>query len=415
MGRGRSPLKRAMNLKPLAFNALRLTIGRSAWLSRLTGFFPYISPPAGSRVRILEDSKHLPALYSPAFDEARRICEASNVDVRQGSGPDRSDDRVVQRFVAVIEDVLVPGHRVLPIDGVTGRQIAFDGARTSNWSNARPAPVALSRHIVRDRLVLSLPPTRHYAHHLTDLVFPYYFALQKIGFSEGRAVTVVTVDVPDLLTQAFVRSLAPLGYDVTHHRATITQTISARRYLYARGLASNREHEFAVPEAIDYARQALLAALPGQEHDEPAPERLYLWRGQRRMRQVVHEAQLIEKLRGHGFTVFEAKWDNIRRQIAWFSACDVVAGIHGAGLVNMLWAKPEALLVELQAGNARKTTGLHWAAEASASYATVLGGNEGLKQSFALDPDTALAAILAEIDAHAKVSGRGCESLGVGR
>jgi hypothetical protein len=46
------------------------------------------------------------------------------------------------------------------------------------------------------------------------------------------------------------------------------------------------------------------------------------------------------------------------------------------------------------AQNARKSTGLHWAAEVGADYEPVIGEPEGPKQAFAIDPDL----ILREVD-----------------
>ena len=69
--------------------------------------------------------------------------------------------------------------------------------------------------------------------------------------------------------------------------------------------------------------------------------------------------------------------------------------VHGAGLANILWARHQPLLIELMAQNARKSTGLHWAAEVGADYEPVVGEPEGERQAFSIDP----IAVLREVDA----------------
>jgi capsular polysaccharide biosynthesis protein len=80
-----------------------------------------------------------------------------------------------------------------------------------------------------------------------------------------------------------------------------------------------------------------------------------------------------------------------------FSGADLVVGVHGAGLANVIFGKSSAGLIEIQAGDARKTTGLFWAACAGMRYHSVFGGPEGERQSFALDP----AAVLRAVDGWA--------------
>jgi capsular polysaccharide biosynthesis protein len=98
-------------------------------------------------------------------------------------------------------------------------------------------------------------------------------------------------------------------------------------------------------------------------------------------------------LRARGFHIFEARWDNHLEQIETFGAAKVIVGVHGAGLANALFGRSDGLLIEIQAQNARKTTGLHWAASAGMDYRCLLGGPEGERQSFALDPVAALREI----------------------
>jgi capsular polysaccharide biosynthesis protein len=106
------------------------------------------------------------------------------------------------------------------------------------------------------------------------------------------------------------------------------------------------------------------------------------------------EEELIGLLRRRDFHIFESRWDNHPEQLQVFSNYDVLLGVHGGGLANVIFAKPQSRLVEIFAGDARKTTGLFWAACAGSDYSVLFGGPEGDRQSFRIDP----AAVVRELD-----------------
>ena len=111
---------------------------------------------------------------------------------------------------------------------------------------------------------------------------------------------------------------------------------------------------------------------------------------------------MIEGLRQRGFVIVQASWSNHHEQIQWFGEAEVAMGVHGAGLANILWGRRQPLLIEVMAQNARKSTGLHWAAEVGADYEPVTGEPEGAKQAFAINPES----LLREVDELLKRTGR---------
>ena len=74
-------------------------------------------------------------------------------------------------------------------------------------------------------------------------------------------------------------------------------------------------------------------------------------------------------------------------------ACTLCAPHLRDGVRPVFRGKPSARLVEIQSGNARKTTGLFWAACAGMDYTCLLGGPEGQRQSFSIDAPAILGAI----------------------
>jgi capsular polysaccharide biosynthesis protein len=196
------------------------------------------------------------------------------------------------------------------------------------------------------------------------------------------------------LVQSFIDGLRRLGLPLSHLKLAPWERVRAQKFLYARSHCCNLERVFATPEALDYARSIFQAAYAERPLPEAA-DRIYLTRGQTRLRQVRGEAELIEGMRKRGFRIVEASWSNHHEQMHWFGEARIVMAVHGAGMANILWARHQPLLIELMAQNARKSTGLHWAAEVGADYEPVTGGPEGQKQAFSIDPN----AMLREVDA----------------
>jgi len=392
MARHHSNLHRKFDPKPIAFKVMKGLTGSHPALRKAVSFFPDFGWPAASKVDLREESIRPFNLVGERYARQRAFVGSHDVDVMNPHCRFQDPDSGL-RVIALIRDVLIPGHTVTPVDPDSGRQIAFDTSADSNWHFAYPAPAALRTRPVGG-VVAAIPPYKHYGHLLTDVLMPLAYALHRQVLAPDEVLTIVTARSVPPLVQSFIDGLGETGVPVSHVKLAPWERVHARRYLYARSHCCNLERVFATPEALDYARSIFQAAYAGRPLPEAAP-RIYLTRGQTRLRQVEGEAELIEGLRGRGFRIIEAHWSNHHEQMHWFGEAETVMAVHGAGLANILWARRQPLLIELMAQNARKSTGLHWAAEVGADYEPVIGGPEGAKQAFSIDP----GAVLREVDA----------------
>ncbi|MXQ12945.1 glycosyltransferase family 61 protein [Microvirga makkahensis] len=366
--------------------------GSRAGLRKAVSFFPDFGWPGAAKVDLREDSIRSFNLVQERYSRQRAFVSSYDVDVMNPHCRFPDPDSA-HRVIARIADVLIPGHTLTPVDPDTGRQIAFDTTADSNWHFSYPAPAALHTRRVPG-LVAAIPPYKHYGHLLTDVLMPLAYGLHRKVLAPGETLTIVTARSVNPLVENFVKGLQRNGLPIRHLRLAPWERVHAERYLYARSHCCNLERVFATPEALDYARSIFQAAYADRPLPEAAP-RVYLTRGHTRLRQVEGEAELIEGLRGRGFRIVEASWSNHHEQIHWFSEAKTIMAVHGAGLANILWARGQPLLIELMAQNARKSTGLHWAAEIGADYEPVIGGPEGPRQAFSIDP----AAVLRDVDA----------------
>jgi hypothetical protein len=97
------------------------------------------------------------------------------------------------------------------------------------------------------------------------------------------------------------------------------------------------------PRALSWLRTALLERVPASPGP---PERLYIDRSSRRWRSVVNEEEVMHLLAERGFRVVRPEQLTMGEQIQLFRRAEVIVGLHGAGLANLLFA-PSAHLVEL--------------------------------------------------------------------
>jgi hypothetical protein len=387
MARHHTPLQRRLDLKPIAFNATKSVVGANPLLRRLTGFFPDFGWPA--RAEIVHESRHDFALFQPRYEAARTQLSA-NVDTLDEDSM-HEDLGSARRVCARISNVLIPGHTITPVDPDTGKQIVFDRVSDSRWHFAHPAFVALSRRRLKGTVAV-IPPYKHYGHLLTDILMPLGFALGQGVLAKGETLTIVTGTLVLPFIRTFIEGLRSNGFVVEHTVARPFETLVADSFLYARTHTRNVEHLFATPEAIGFLRKCFTSLGDTPEPGEPR-RCLYLTRGRTRLRQVENEERLIQELTQRNFKIFEANWANHSDQIRLFSEADVIVGIHGAGLSNVLWAKPSAHLIEIMSNNGRKTTGLHWAAEVGLSYTPVFGSKERGKQAFRIEVGQVLSVL----------------------
>lgn len=97
------------------------------------------------------------------------------------------------------------------------------------------------------------------------------------------------------------------------------------------------------PWVVDWVRQTF----PPRRRDD-LPRRLYVTRGVRpNTRRVECEPELVELLQRRGFHVIDPGALPVQDQIDHFAAADVVVGGHGAGLTNLVFAKPGVRVLEL--------------------------------------------------------------------
>lgn len=77
------------------------------------------------------------------------------------------------------------------------------------------------------------------------------------------------------------------------------------------------------------------------------PRKIFITRNKANIRRIVDEEVLSTQLAAEGFVTVELEKLPLASQMAYFAAAETIVSPHGAGLTNLLWAKPGTTLVEI--------------------------------------------------------------------
>ena len=156
--------------------------------------------------------------------------------------------------------------------------------------------------------------------------------------------------------------------------------------------------EVAPRAMVDWVRHQLP---PGDVSDKP--RRIFVTRpGGRNTRRLIEEPQLWPQLEQRGFVRIDPGSMSVRDQIDHFAAADVIVGIHGAALTNLVFASPGVRVLELFTSTYVKHC--FWAITENlegATYRYLVGGEppkpgrelSGIQADISLDPARILAAV----------------------
>jgi capsular polysaccharide biosynthesis protein len=82
--------------------------------------------------------------------------------------------------------------------------------------------------------------------------------------------------------------------------------------------------------------------------DPNGAERLYLTRADASRRRAHNESDVVRVLKSHGFEVLQPDPAQPRHQVRACLAADLVVGVHGAALTNLMFMRPGGRLIELR-------------------------------------------------------------------
>jgi len=86
------------------------------------------------------------------------------------------------------------------------------------------------------------------------------------------------------------------------------------------------------------------------EPDLPVPQKIYISRSLATTRRISNEDELIATLQERGFVILHLEQLSAHEQARYFNQASIIIGPHGSGFANLIFSKPNALLIELDHG-----------------------------------------------------------------
>lgn len=293
------------------------------------------------------------------------------------------------RLVGDLGAVVTPGGL---LDAETSEYFGISGWR-EHPLYLRPRLPAL-REVDRDLLVLGTRGGGNYYHFLLDV-------LPRLGVQEqalpGRPRPALLSVPHQLPWQRELLGLLGLG-DARLVQPDPRATVRAPT-LWVPSLPNPAE--VAPRWVVDWLRDRLRPRPPGER-----PRRLWVTRpgGRRRTRRLEGEDRLWPELERRGFARIDPGTLPVREQVDHFAAAEVVVGLHGAALTNLVFAAPGVRVLHLLAP--RYVKHCFWAitdAIPGARYRYLVGRGrpvppgrpmQGIQDDVVLDPEE----VLAELD-----------------
>ena len=174
----------------------------------------------------------------------------------------------------------------------------------------------------------------NYYHWLVDYL-PRLAAVELLGGREPPPV-LIAVDLP----AAALETLDHLGIASARRRALAPDRLYDCRDLIVASLPSR--YGFTHPWAIGWLRARLQGTRPAKGW-----RRLHVTRRDARHRRVTNEADLEAMLAARGFETVALGDLGFAAQRDLFADADLVVGVHGAGLANLVFAPDGARILEL--------------------------------------------------------------------
>jgi len=201
------------------------------------------------------------------------------------------------------------------------------------------------------------------------------FRLPKPRALHGRVAICVTPEAPgnyyhwlaDLLPRVALLKQVPGGFGdfaqilingsaALYEEASLTELgVPLNKVLYVDSHSRFRIANATIP-SMDHSSKIVapwkiraLREIQGgvADRNRSTPKRIYISRRRAAVRRVLNEEELSSLLEENGFTLVELESVPWTEQVRFFSNSDVVVAPHGAALANMVFCRPNSLIVEI--------------------------------------------------------------------
>lgn len=242
-----------------------------------------------------------------------------------------------------------------------------------------------SRWIERPSLLLKRPWWQNYGHWLVDAAAQ--LALQPgIAMPPDWQIVTGAFDNPAMrrVVHDTISILAP-GIPIVEHADDDTWQFAELHFIQP----LSRPGLFKLPQGLAVLRAQLLP------RDAPRSDtkRLYISRGADPKRRVINDDVITRICEARGFTIVHPETSSLREQARLFHGADIVVGVKGAALSNLIYATSSCRVVVLSPMGWGDTFFWDLAGQMGMKYTDIFGVPDGkgsgpAEQSFTVNPET---------------------------
>lgn len=212
-------------------------------------------------------------------------------------------------------------------------------------------------------LLLKAPWYRNYGHWLIDSAALLALTVEQIA---GRDFQIVIGKQAEPSMQRIVaETLAILAPNIAVLEHDDADAITFAQLYYVTPVSVTPM--FKSPAAIQALRNKLLPK------ELPRRRRLYITRQSGRARPLVNEPDVIDLCERRGFEIVRPEEQSLHDQARMFAEADIVVGVKGAALANLLFGTPGATAIVLAPNNWPDSFFWDLAAQLDINYVEILG------------------------------------------
>ena len=248
--------------------------------------------------------------------------------------------------------IVIPKRHILTTNNIfsTGNGIVFKNLKIFIPSLAEPW--------VKQGLSHTFLLKQWYGNHIALSENEESIALVYDQWSNGNYYHWIIDSLPRLLLlrQKFPNQLLLLPSNAPEFIKTTATILGFNRFFYIEPDQILEAHKFLIPEItapsshhdptlICQVRQELVTGI-GQYPGLPK-RRLYISRAKQKVRRLVNEVETIELLQKYGFEIIQFEDYSFEEQVRLSQEAEIIIGIHGANLTNILFMQPKGVVIEL--------------------------------------------------------------------
>lgn len=375
---------RTTSLRHLRFQLSTALVGRLPWLR--------------DRVLMYRDVRPADDLASAEVITLRQPIALAGRDAEFARLlPDKPLQPIPAEFIEYLRLYRLEGVSLLGNTGVFADEraravVTFPTMRQFvNYHYLRPEPLAPVDLPPGDyfNMLSSHRGHRHFFHFLFDRLPKLLYTLDRFGYGDRPLTVLVHEDLPRFQADIF-RFLGE------QHPRLAFRPVSPRTRVRGGAILHldddrNLKSTHVEPALIGRMRRLVFE---GYGIDaRPGGRRIYVSRADTRKRRLVNEAEIQALFEARGFEVVAPGTLGFENQVRLFAEAEMVAGVHGAGLTNILFSAPGTKVLEIFPAPKIKNTYFLLARSAGQPYDFAIGSGFGRHESFSVAADEVAAAL----------------------